>query len=158
MSEFLDSYETRTTGREKFVRWFFIALALIILTAGVDWILNKLGKPNLSDIREQWRASSFLKNLRNGQYEEAYRLWGCDPAQPCRDYRYEKFLEDWGPKGIFAAAARGETVVIRHCDTGIIQSVQLGAPDDLVHLWVNSSDLSISFAPWPVCNPRIPVP
>lgn len=42
-------------------------------------------------------ASNFFSLLRENKLEDAYRIWGCDPAQPCRDYNLAKFKEDWGP-------------------------------------------------------------
>lgn len=158
MPEFLESFETKASPREKFVRAFFVLVALIILGAGVDWILAKLGKPNLSDFREQWQARSFLSDLQNKRYEAAYARWGCTSTSPCRDYRFEKFLEDWGSPGRYGDPHKAQVEVIRHCDSGIIQTVNFGAPDSTVHLFVSKTDRVVSFSPWPVCNPRIPVP
>ena len=157
MADFFESYEKGPTGRERFVKWFFWGIAFVILLFGVDWILGKLGRPNLSDFREQWRVRQFFSRLEAKDYEGAYRFWGCEPQNPCRDYRFDKFLEDWGPKSPQADLSRMRTEVIRHCGTGIIQTVRFGE-DEPIHLWVNSGDLTLSFAPWPVCNPRIPVP
>jgi hypothetical protein len=156
--EFLDSYETRVTGREKFVRLFFLLIALLLLVAGIDWILAKLGRSNLSDFREQWQVRAFFGDLQSQRYEEAYRRWGCDKSQPCRDYRFEKFLEDWGPKARYGDPQKVQVEVTRHCDGGIIRTVNFGQPDSTVHLYISKTDRTISFSPWPVCNPRIPVP
>lgn len=158
MAEFLESFDTKVSAREKFVKFFFVLVALILLGAGIDWVLAKLGKPNLSDIREQWQARSFFADLQAKRFEEAYRRWGCDPAKPCRDYRFEKFLEDWGPQSRYGDPSRVQVEVIRHCDSGIIQTVNFGPPDSTVHLFISKQDRVVSFSPWPVCNPRIPVP
>lgn len=158
MAEFLESFDTKVSAREKFVRYFFILVALILLGAGIDWVLAKLGKPNLSDFREQWQARSFFSDLRAKRYEEAYRRWGCDPSRPCRDYRFEKFLEDWGPQSRYGDPNQVRVEVIRHCDSGIIQTVNFGPEDSTVHLFISKQDRVVSFSPWPVCNPRIPVP
>jgi hypothetical protein len=156
--EFLESFETKPSSREKFVKAFFAGIALLVAVAGVDWVLAKLGKPNLSDFRPQWQARSFFSDLQNQRFEDAYRRWGCDKASPCRDYRFEKFLEDWGPQGRYGDPNRVQVEVIRHCEAGIIQTVNFGPPDSTVHLFVGKSDRVVSFSPWPVCSPRIPVP
>lgn len=159
MTDFFDSYETRPSAREKFVKYFFLAVAGIIVLFGVDWTLAKLGKANLSDFRPQWQARQFFQLLREQNYPEAYRLWGCDQKSPCRDYAFEKFMEDWGPKGTYSTGlASLNTLSVRHCDSGIIQTVTIGAPDEPVHLYVDRRQLTLSFSPWPVCNPRVPVP
>ena len=44
-----------------------------------------------------------------------------------------------------------------HCQTGIIEVMDFGAGNTL-NLWVESKDLTLSFAPWPVCNPRLQAP
>lgn len=157
MAEFLEGYGAGDERREKLVKWVLVLIALALVTAGADWILGKLGKANLSDIREQWRARSFVNALKDKDYDRAYRLWGCDPSNPCRDYTREKFLEDWGPNGLYRDASSVQTEVIRHCDTGIIQTLRFGRTEP-VSLWVNSGDLTVGFAPWPVCQPRWQAP
>lgn len=157
MAEFLEGYGVGDERREKFTKWILILIALVLVAAGADWILGKLGKANLSDFREQWRARSFVNALKDKNYDRAYRFWGCEPATPCRDYSKEKFLEDWGPKGVYADTSVVQTDVIRHCETGIIQTVRFGRSEP-VSLWVNSGDLVMGFAPWPVCQPRWQAP
>lgn len=160
MSSYLEEYaggEIRAAKRERIVKVLLILIALFLIVAGIDWILAKLGKPNLSDFREQRQVSKFYDALRAKDYDGAYRLWGCDPANPCRDYSMQRFLEDWGANGLYRDTARIQTDVIRHCETGIIETVRFGASEP-VNLFVNSSDLVLGFAPWPVCRPRWQAP
>lgn len=159
MAGFFEQYETKSNWREKAVKWFFLAILALIALWGLDWTLGKLGKDNISDFRAQWRIRSFLSALDDKRYEEAYRMWGCDVARPCRDYSYASFMEDWGPKSINGAVTRGNKLVTRHCESGIIRT-DLLPNKDMVHLYVNRDDLLISFAPWgDSCNaPSIPVP
>ena len=160
MSSYLEEYaggEIRAAKRERIVKWLLIVIALCLVTAGVDWILARLGKANLSDFREQRQASKFFDALRARDYDGAYRLWGCDPARPCRDYGMDKFMEDWGPHGLMSDTSNIHTDVIRHCQTGIIETVRFGKSEP-VNLFVNSADLVVGFAPWPVCEPRWQAP
>jgi hypothetical protein len=46
---------------------------------------------------------------------------------------------------------------VRHCKAAIIEVIDFGA-GDTVNLYVDSKDLTLSFAPWPVCNPRMQMP
>ncbi len=102
MPEFLDSYETRVTGREKFVRLFFLLIALLLLVAGIDWILAKLGRSNLSDFREQWQVRAFFGDLQSQRYEEAYRRWGCDKSQPAAIIASKSSWKTGGPRRAMA--------------------------------------------------------
>jgi hypothetical protein len=111
----------------------------------------------LRNYEEEKQAKLFLGHLRNAHYEQAYRVWGCTEAKPCRDYSYEKFLEDWGPKSPHADLSRLEVTRTRSCSHGIIQTLRFGEKNEVL-LWVDRSDLSLGFAPWPTCDPRIPAP
>lgn len=156
MADFLESYAAEEDRRAKVVRWALIAVGVFFLLWVIDWGLSAYGTYNFRDIRQQYTAWKFFRYLKNGQYDEAYRMWGCDAAHPCRDYPKEKFLEDWGPKGRYGDLSKMETRAIRHCKTGIIHSLTIG--EETVDLWVESKDLVLSFAPWPVCNPRWQAP
>lgn len=157
MSEFLSQYGTADRAREKAMRWALIAIGVLVALWVVDWVLTTYGTYNLRDIREQWQAHKYFQLLSEKQYEAAYRLWGCTPDKPCRDYPLNKFMEDWGPKGQVPDVSKRSVHAVRHCKTGIIQVIDFGAGDP-VNLWVESKDLTLSFAPFPTCNPRIQVP
>lgn len=153
MGDFLSQYSSADRTREKAVRWILIVIAAVAALWVVDWTLTTYGTFNLRDIREQHRAHQFFHLLSEKQYEAAYRMWGCDPARPCRDYSLQKFMEDWGPKSPASDVSKEHVNAVRHCKTGIIEVIDFGAGDPL-NLWVESKDMTLSFAPWPVCNPR----
>lgn len=157
MSEYLSQYGTTGQTREKVVRWILIALAAAAVLWVVDWGLSLYGTYNLRDAREQWRAHQFFSLLSEKQYDAAYRLWGCEPSKPCRDYSFQKFMEDWGPKGAVPDISGRKMKAVRHCKAAIIEVIDFGA-GDTVNLYVDSKDLTLSFAPWPVCNPRMQMP
>lgn len=157
MSEYLSQYGTSGQTREKIVRWILIVLAAAAVLWVLDWGLTLYGTYNLRDAREQLRARQFFSLLSEKQYDAAYRLWGCEPAKPCRDYSLQRFMEDWGPKGTVPDASRRKTSAVRHCKGGIIEVLDVGAGDP-INLYVDSKDLTLSFAPWPVCNMRMQAP
>jgi len=157
VSDYLSQYGTSGQTREKVVRWILITLAVAAVVWVVDWGLTVYGTYNLRDVREEWRARHFFGLLREKQYDEAYRLWGCEPAKPCRDYSFQKFMEDWGPKGVVPDASVRKTHAVRHCKAGIIEVLDFGTGDP-INLYVDSKDFTLSFAPWPVCDPRMKVP
>jgi hypothetical protein len=148
MSNFLDDYGVAEARRGRILKFILVALLVLVVAGGALYF-------SFRNYREQKQAKMFLNLLRDRRYEQAYRLWGCTPASPCRDYSFEKFLEDWGPDSPHADLARMEVVHTRSCSQGIIQILRFGQ-DDEVRLWVSRGDLTLGFAPWPICDPRIP--
>jgi hypothetical protein len=149
MSSYLDQYGVREIRRERLVKRLAISLLVLAAAAGaVYWYFR--------DYREERQVRTFLQLLREQNYQAAYELWGCTNDQPCPQYSFDKFLEDWGPAaahGNIAAARVGST---RSCEGGIIQTLRFG-PNDEIWLWVDRSNRNLGYAPWPVCNPRVPI-
>lgn len=149
MSSYLDQYGVGEIRRERLVKR--LAMFLLVLTAAaaaVYWYFR--------DYREERQVRTFLQLLREQNYQAAYELWGCTADQPCPQYSFDKFLEDWGPAsahGNIAAARVGST---RSCEGGIIQTLRFG-PNDEIWLWVDRSNRNLGYAPWPVCDPRVPI-
>ncbi len=148
MSGFLEEYGVGDQRREKVVRW--LVISGIVLTVAII-----AGYFFLRTYPATRFTNQFLDSLRRHDYQTAYRMWGCE--QPCRDYSFEKFLEDWGPKSEFADPSRAGIKKTRFCNTGVI--VTLAAPDGRdVPLWYERSTATLGFSPWPVCVTRIPAP
>jgi hypothetical protein len=149
MPGYLDGYGTKEIRRARIRNRILIGLSV----AAVVGIACYFQFRNYS---EEQRVKLFLQQLQDKQYQQAYSLWGCTEANPCRDYNFSKFLEDWGPDSTHAVVADAKLGRTRSCTEGIIQPLQY--PNDEVLLWVNRNNLTIGFAPWPVCNPRLPTP
>ncbi len=152
MSDFLQGYGETDARRERVVKKIVLAaLALCIVGAAAWWFSR--------DFTEKQQIRRFVQLLEQKDYDSAYRLWGCDPADPCRDYSLAKFMEDWGPKGVYTRNQSLKLGEKRSCEGGIIQYIEYGkTEDDVVHIYVQRSDLTLGFAPWPVCNPRWQAP
>lgn len=100
------------------------------------------------------KVSEFLEHLRNKDYQAAYRLWGCAaPDSPCRDYTFDKFMEDWGPNSTHADPATVSIVRTRYCGPGVIVTLRSGSGPELP-IWYERKDATIGFAPWPDCVPQ----
>lgn len=147
MSNYLDDYGVAEARREKILKRAVVG-AIVLAAAGglLYW--------QFKDFREEKQIKTFFELVRAKDYQSAYVMWGCTAEKPCRQYSFEKFMEDWGPKnshGDVSSARMGST---RSCDDGIIQPLNIG--DEEILLWVNRSDRVLSYAPWPVCTPRLP--
>ncbi|HET7100720.1 MAG TPA: hypothetical protein VFJ52_06190, partial [Terriglobia bacterium] len=85
-------------------------LAIVIVVVGV------IGYFALHNLPEKRAVASFLTQLKDGNYKEAYKLW-----QPAPNYTYDDFMHDWGPKGdygkvrefkVVAAESKGNELVV----------------------------------------------
>jgi hypothetical protein len=143
MSGFLETYGQAEAKRERmWKRVVAAAVAAVVLGGGAYWFLH--------DYREKRQVALFLKLVAEHKYEDAYRLWGCDPAHPCRDYSMEKFMEDWGPKGVYGNVAKARVRRTRSCADGVIGILEY-APGDEVYLYVDRQNKNISYSPFGYC-------
>ncbi|MCS6953528.1 MAG: hypothetical protein RMK57_02900 [Bryobacterales bacterium] len=150
MPGYLESYGAEEERRERILKRIALALLAALLLGGVAYVLFR-------NYREVKQAERFFELLRQQDYQAAYRMWGCtEPSAPaCRDYPFEAFLEDWGPKGRHSNVSGVEFKRVRGCRDGVIITVGFPKGEEEL-LWVQRGDRVIGFAPWPVCNPRLP--
>lgn len=150
MAGYLEGYGAGEEERERLIKRILVSLLVVAALGGTLYLLFR-------NYRETQQAKLFFELLRAKNYQAAYRLWGCDKpsAQACRDYTFDNFMEDWGPKSSHADLSSLEFGRIRGCETGVIVTVQFGeGREDL--LWVDRATKVLGYAPWPVCNPRLP--
>lgn len=148
MSGFLDDYGVGDQRREKVVRWLVIsAIVLTIAIIAGYFVLRTYPARSFTN--------QFLDALRRHEYQTAYKMWGCE--QPCRDYSFNMFLEDWGPKSPFSDPSRAAVKKTRFCNTGVIVTLSSPTGRD-IPLWYERSTATLGFSPWPVCVTRIPAP
>jgi len=147
MGGYLDQYgagDERRSRRIKLVLSGVLAAVAIFLIA---WLADFLFI--YSPAERTTRA--FLDDLQSRQYQQAYVLWGCTPAQPCSAYSMQDFLRDWGPD----AAPPGNFQVLNGeaCGSGTIVDVDMGKAGDK-RLWVERSSMTLGFPPESECTHR----
>jgi hypothetical protein len=148
MAGYLDQYGAGEEGREKIVKRGMIALAVLAVA------LVFVGLPlyfAFHNSRQEGRVKQFFALLAAHNYPEAYVLWGCTDASPCKGYPFSSFLQDWGPEAMpapNAAFVDGES-----CGTGVLVDVDTGQAGDK-KLWVDRDSLAIGFSPFPDCPKR----
>lgn len=141
MSGYLDEYGVADAKKEKRIKTLVLTVVGVAITCGVLWYL-------LRDYKEESRVKEFVALLERQDYKPAYAMWGCTDEKPCRDYSFNRFMEDWGLEtGTLQIGKK------KSCDGGIIQTMQVKGQE--VNLYVDRATLSVGFAPWPVCSPRI---
>jgi hypothetical protein len=150
MSGYLDGYGISDARRENILKRIVLTAIVVLLVGGILYF-------QFRNFREERQLGSFHRLLAAKNYSEAYSLWGCSEAEPCPNYSYEKFLEDWGADSSYSDISASTVTQTRTCKEGIIQTWKFGE-DDEVWLYVERADRVISFAPWPMCNPRYTPP
>lgn len=146
MSAYLDGYGVDDARRERIVKRFILIAVILAVVGGLLYW-------KFRNFREERQTKTFLELLQKQDFRGAYTLWGCTEDQPCPEYSFEKFLEDWAPGGAYGDVSSARITRTRSCQAGIIQTLEFGQDDDVL-LWVARSDKVIGFAPWPSCNPR----
>lgn len=148
MAGYLEGYGAGDERRERVVKRIVVSVLAAVVAVIVLYFVFRT-------YPAKHQVEAFLAALEKGDYQSAYRLWGC--SEPCRDYSFDKFIEDWGPKGNFGSASSAKVKRARYCETGVIVTVNSPKGAD-VPLWYERKDGTLGFAPWPVCAPHIPAP
>jgi hypothetical protein len=149
MAGYLEEYGVADARRSRIV-WILVISAVLL---GVIALVLYFSLRTWPAKRQVGR---FLDDLRRHDYRAAYRDWGC--AQGCPDYPFNRFMEDWGPKGQFPDPSQAAVSKTRYCNGDVIVTVTAGKANS-AYLWYDRRNGSLGFAPWDdLCNPHIPAP
>lgn len=146
MPGYLEGYGVEEARRGQLIKRIIIGTA----SAAVLGLLLFLFFRNFSERRV---ANSFLNAVKARDYQKAYATWGCTAATPCRDYKFEKFMEDWGPNGVYAKANDAHYSIEDACGGGVVFTLEMPGVEPL-GIYVNRQDRTVSYAPWPRCPGR----
>lgn len=138
---YLDSYGVGAAQQERKLRYALAGVLVTLVAATLVFFW-------LRDRSEKQQVERFLDLLRSGDYKSAYQLWGCSYDKPCREYPFDKFIEDWGPASPQANAKAARQASGQHCKAGRIEVVSF--PGHEVQLWIERKTQLIGFAPWPI--------
>jgi len=149
MGSYLEAYGTGEAHRAQVLHRWKIGISIGIAALLVAVILYAVFR----NYHEESIVSGFLGHLRNGEYQDAYRMWGCTEDTPCRDYPYPKFYADWGPQGEHPSAQAAKLGIVQTFGNGVVIQV-IYPTGDPVPLFVRKDTGAIGFAPWPECPGR----
>jgi len=146
MAGFLDStYGVADARKERRLKRIVLWTLGILILGGIlfSWFRNW---------REERVIKQFLSLLKQQNYQDAYKLFGCTQETPCKYYPPDKFNEDWGPAGEYKDAA-GATISNEDvCGSGVLFTLAIPKKEPL-GMWVESSTSVLGFAPngWARC-------
>jgi hypothetical protein len=145
MSGYLESYGAGEEKRERSFKRVALVAVVLVAAGGLFYYFFR-------NYRETKQAERFFALLKAKDYTAAYALWGCTPQTPCPNYSEARFLEDWGPQGLYADLGALQITKVRGCSTGVIIEANFGK-GVRENLWVDRKTRFLGFAPFPVCNP-----
>lgn len=146
MAGYLDTYGVADRKRAQITKRVALSVFGLLAAALILFLF-------LHNLQEKRTVSRFLATVRSGNYRDAYQMWGCTSATPCRDYSFEKFMEDWGPKGQYANVNAARVTIVDSCGGGVVETLEFPNAEPL-GLWVDRGTKILSFAPWPRCPGR----
>jgi len=141
MSGYLESYGAGDERRERIIKTSVLSVLGVLLAAGLVYVF-------FHNYPEERQARRFFEMLQAKDYRDAYALWGCSEATPCRDYPMPEFLKDWGPSQPPVSAV--DVLDGESCGSGVIVDVDAGKAGDK-KLWVERSSHVLSFPPFERC-------
>jgi hypothetical protein len=156
MPGYLDQYGAGEERRNSIIKRVALVLSISIVVLGLGWFL-------LRNHHQEGVVKTFLQAVRSGDFQAAYRDWGCTSPKACTGYDYQHFLGDWAPAGRSAfsndlgqpdASVLGLTES-ESCNNGVLLTVAVN-PKRSDKLWVDRSSDEINFAPYPICPHKTP--
>lgn len=146
MGGFLDSNYGVADARKERRTWRIVLWSLtVLIVAGILFF-------TFHNWREERVVKQFIALLKQQQYQDAYKLFGCTQETPCKYYPPDKFTEDWGPAGEYKDAGDAKIQNEDVCGSGVIFTVLIPKKEPL-GLWVESGTNVLGFAPngWSRC-------
>jgi hypothetical protein len=143
MAGYLDQYGAGEEQRNTIIFRTVAALVVAAILASLGWYLFK-------NRHQEMVVKNFLNYVRRGDFQAAYRAWGCHGGRDCAGYPFDKFLSDWGPGSNGPDPATLRLSDSESCNNGVLLTVNVN-PNRQEVLWVDKGSDSISFAPYPVC-------
>jgi hypothetical protein len=147
MAGYLDHYGAGEERREKRIKRLVLTAVAVVVAAGVLFLIFK-------NYRQERQVKRFFGLLAHRDYQAAYALWGCTAPNPCRDYQFTAFMQDWGPQSEHADPQAFHIAKTRSCGSGVIVTVASNKDSNKNQedkLWVQRDDLTIGFSPLPGC-------
>jgi len=146
MAGFLDStYGVDDAKKERRIKRIVLWSLTILIVGGILFLTFR-------NWREEKVVKQFIALLKQQNYQDAYKLFGCTQETPCKYYPPDKFNEDWGPAGEYKDAGDAKIENEDVCGSGVIFTMVIPRKEPL-GLWVESSTNILGFAPngWSRC-------
>lgn len=142
MGAYLQHYGAGEERRNRIIKWIILGCIAVLIVA---WILYLV----FHNYSEKQTVKHFLAQVNAHDYSQAYTDWGCSEAKPCRNYDYQRFLQDWGPEKNITSP--WQIASVDGCKTFVTVNVRAGGAE-LQSLGVQRGTDTIMYAPAPECQ------
>jgi hypothetical protein len=142
MGSYLQTYGAGEERRNRIVKILILSfIGLLILL----WALYLF----FHNYYEKQTVLQFLGEVNKHDYASAYADWGCTTAAPCKNYDYNRFLQDWGPDKKISSPWK--IVSVDGCKAFVTVNVQASG-SELESLGVQRGSKTLTFAPAAECQ------
>jgi hypothetical protein len=138
--DYLDQYSTGPSVFDRIVKGVAYSLLAAVLGYCFYWLFFR-------NWTEERQVRNFLTTVQEQRFEDAYEFWDCSVSEPCRDYLFEEFLEDWGPESPLGAIRSYELGRSYTQPNGAIIEVIING-EKQPNFWVEESTKVISYFPY----------
>jgi hypothetical protein len=157
MPGYLDHYGAGEERRNKIIFRTIITVLTVAVLGTLFWYL-------LRNHHQEGAVKNFLTAIRKGDYQGAYKAWGCNRPNACSGYNFDSFLADWGPGAKSSSQPgldfRPDPALLgitdsESCNNGVLLTVEVNQTR-IEKLWVDRKSDAINFAPYPICPHKNP--
>ena len=113
-----------------------VSLALVV-------VVGCLLVYRFANFREERIVRRFLEELKAGNYQKAYQIWG-----PSATYSYQDFMSDWGERGYYGKVTGYKILDSETRGSGVAVYVEFAHLKKPMALWVERKTRTLSFAPF----------
>ena len=143
MAGFLSDFGVKDQKRETRNKRIVLAVVGLVVFGGLFYYFVRT-------FTEERTVSRFISLLSSRDYKGAYAMWGCTDDKPCRDYKFERFMEDWGPKSPYGNPPEISRTLAEPCGNSVWVTIKTPKTEE-VGLAVDSETRLISFTPEARC-------
>ena len=144
MGSYLQNYGAGEEQRLHLIKQI-VLIAIAVIVVGSAFYLFFHNYP------EKQLVKRFLAQVNQHDYQKAYSTWNCAADQTCRDYDYQRFLQDWGPSK--PVSSPWKIASVDGCSAFVTVNVQAQG-SELESLSVTRGVNGIGVAPAPECQEK----
>ena len=148
MAGYLDHYGAGEDQRNTIIVRTVVTIVVAAIVISLGWYLFR-------NHHQEAVVRRFIADLRHGDFQSAYRDWGCSGGKDCTGYPFDKFMSDWGPGNNAPDPSTLHLDDSESCNNGVLLTVDVNRSREEV-LWVDKGGDTISFAPYPICPHKSP--
>lgn len=140
MGSYLQAYGAGEERRNRVIRNIILSVVAVLI---LWWVLYLI----FHNYPAKQSVKRFLDEVNHHQYQQAYAAWGCSAANPCPNYDFHRFMDDWGVR----TSSGWKIVNVDGCKTFVTVNVKAGGTQ-LQSLGVERGSKTLMFAPAPECQ------